>query len=244
MLLLHFYSEKQQLADKTPKLISQYYHQRRKIMFAYSSKIATLGFLLLGAAGAIDDSSSPSADSSIDRRHHLQGDNDRPTPVTRRQTLQARTTLLNVDIENLTPDEIIFFEDCWKEVYNKTKSDGNDDTTVRSVVVEGQDDTNDNRRRLNGDKSESRSLYFGGYIFNPPTFYFDIWTVIEISCGLCYDGDRLLKGGSLRGEGKKNMDMLHGRNQQFEGAFCDKLREGPYKVFNDVEDCRVVYMAS
>jgi hypothetical protein len=114
---------------------------------------------------------------------------------------------------------------------------------VRSVVVEGQDGSNHNRRQLNGGESKSRSLYFG-YIFNPPTFYFDIWTVIEISCGLCYDGDRLLKGGSLRGEGKKNMDMLHGRNQQFEGAFCDKLREGPYKVFNGIEDCRVVYMAS
>jgi hypothetical protein len=210
-------------------------------MFAYSSKIVTLGFLLLGAAGAID-SSSPSADSSIDR--HLKGDNDLPTQATRRQTLQARTTLLNVDIENLTPDEIIFFEDCWKEVYN-TKSANNDDTTVRSVVVEGQDDSNNNRRRqLHGD--ESRSLYLG-YIFNPPTFYFDIWTVIEISCRLCYDGDRLLKGGGgLRGKGKgkKNTDMLDGRNQQFEGAFCDKLREGPYEVFNDAEDCSVVYMAS
>jgi hypothetical protein len=212
-------------------------------MFAYSSKIATLAFLLLGAAGAIDDSSSPSADFSIDRRH-LQGDNDLPTQGTRRQTLQARTTLLNVDIENLTPDEIIFFEDCWKEVYNKTKSDNDDDTTVRSVVVEGQDDSNHNRRQLNGGESKSRSLYFG-YIFNPPTFYFDIWTVIEISCRLCYDGDRLLKGGGgLRGKGKKNTDMRDGTNQQFEGAFCDKLREGPYEVFNDAEDCRIVYMAS
>jgi hypothetical protein len=207
-------------------------------MFTYSSKIATLGFLLLGAAGAID-SSSPSADSSIDR--HLKGDNDRPTQATRRQTLQARTTLLNVDIENLTPDEIIFFEDCFKEVYN-TKSASNDDTTVRSVVVEGQDDSNHNRRRqLNGD--ESRSLLVG-YIFKLPTFWFDIWTMVEISCDLCYDGDRLLKGCGLRGKGKKNTDMMDGLNQQFEGDFCDKLREGPYKVFNDAEDCRVVYMAS
>ena len=209
-------------------------------MFAYSSKIATLGFLLLGAAGAID-SSSPSADSSIDR--HLKGDNDLPPQATRRQTLQARTTLLNVDIENLTADEIIFFEDCWKEVYN-TKSANNDDTTVRSVVVEGQDDSNNNRRRqLNDGDESSRSLLFG-YIFNPPTFYFDIWTVIEISCRLCYDGDRPLKGGGLRGKGKKNADMRDGLNQQFEGTFCDKLREGPYEVFNAAEDCRVVYMAS
>ena len=211
-------------------------------MFAYSSKIATLSFLLLGAAGAID-ASSPSADSSIDR-HDVKGDDDLPTQATRRQTLQARTTLLNVEIENLTPDEIIFFEDCWKEVYN-TKSANNDDTTVRSVVVEGQDDSNNNRRRqLNGHES-SRSLLLG-YIFNPPTFYFDIWTVIEISCRLCNGRDRLLKGGGLRskGKGKKNTDMMDGLNQQFEGDFCDKLREGPHEVFNDAEDCRVVYMAS
>jgi hypothetical protein len=210
-------------------------------MFAYF-KIATLGFLLLGAAGAIDDSSSsPSADSSIDR--YLKGDNDLPTQATRRQTLQARTTLLNVDIENLTPDEIIFFEDCWKEVYNTKSANNDDDTTMRSVVVQGQGHSNNNRRQLNGE-NESRSLLLG-YIFNPPTFYFDIWTVIEISCRLCYDDDRLLKkkGGSLRGKGKKNTDM-DGMNHEFEGGFCDKLREGPYEVFNDIEDCRVVYMAA
>jgi hypothetical protein len=211
-------------------------------MFAYSLfKISTHGFLLLGAAGAID-SSSQSADSSID--HHLQVDNDLPTQATLRQTLQARTTLLNVDIENLTPDEIIFFEDCWKEVFNN-ESANNDDTSLRSVVVEGQDDSNNNRRQLNGDDSRSlfrRYSFFRGYIFNPPTFHFDIWSVIEISCHLCSDGRRLLKGG-LRGKGKKNTDV-DGLNQKFEEAFCNKLREGPHECFHDAEDCKVVYMAS
>jgi hypothetical protein len=214
-------------------------------MFAYSFKIAAFGFLLLGTAGAIDFSSQ-SADSSIDRHLH-QGDNDLPTQATRRQTLQARITILNADIDNLTPDEIIFFEDCWKEVYNTKSANNDDDTTVRSVVVEGQNDSNNNRRQLNG--GESRSLFgrnkrFRGYIFNRPTaLHFDIWTVIEISCYLCRD-DRRLKGG-VRGKGndKKNTgrDGLH---RQFEGAFCDKLREGPYEVFSDVEGCRVVYMAA
>ena len=210
-------------------------------MFASSCIITILGFLLR-VAGAID-ASSQSADSSIDRQR--QGDNVLPTQATLRQTLQARTTLSNVEIEILTPDEIIFIEDCWKEVFNN-ESANNDDTTLRSMVVEGQDESQNNRRHLNGEESRSlfrRYNFFGGYIFNPPTFHFDIWSVIEISCHLCSDGGRRLKGG-VRGKGKKNREHMDGMHQKFEEAFCDKLREGPHECFNDVEDCKVVYMAS
>ena len=187
-----------------------------------------------------------------------------------RLTLQARTTLVNVELDELSPAECIFFEDTWMAAYKTVHAEEDDDENklkIRSVVVEenshvdGGPPTDNyhpgNRNRslqLRGSANDDhRSLY---YIFKPPTFYFDIWTLIELSCFLCKD-DEPVSGG--RGDddddfygykepdnGTRHLDPQDNEEleNRFEILLCDMLREGPFATFQEAEGCQVTYVST
>jgi hypothetical protein len=164
----------------------------------------------------------------------------------RRVTLHARTTLVNSNIDNLTPDEAVFFENTWREAYNdnihgegtQEDNDDNDDEAVRSVVIQHvQVPPPANRRQLRGTPT-SRSLYYSLYST------FDIWALIEVTCSHCGDDRRSLVVESDNNNKVVVGDERNGNSHRhFESALCGKLRDGPVDTFQDVEDCRVAYLA-
>lgn len=181
-----------------------------------------------------------------------------------RMTLQARTTLGNVELDELSPAECIFFEDTWMAAYKTVhaKDDGDEKKLkIRSVVVE--ENSNDphgppgNRsRQLRGgstnEDQKHRSLW---YIFSPPTFYFDIWTLIELTCILCRDDDDDSVGWGdddddfygYKEPGTRHLDPQDDEEEvenKFESLLCGMLREGPFETFQEAEDCQVTYVAS
>jgi hypothetical protein len=187
-----------------------------------------------------------------------------------RLTLQARTTLVNVELDELSPAECTFFEDTWMAAYKTVHDEEDDDgkkLKIRSVVVEENSNnvdglpTNKNhpghRNRslqLRGSANDDhRSLF---YIFKPPTFWFDIWTLIELSCFLCKD-DESVSGGwgdddddfygyKAPGDGTRRLGLQGDEEleNRFEILLCNMLRKGPFASFQEAEDCRVTYVAS
>jgi hypothetical protein len=163
-----------------------------------------------------------------------------PSEETRRVTLHARTTLMNSNIEDLTPEEAVFFEETWRQVYNDIHIFGQeeeeiDETTVRSVVIEEQGPSPNHRRQLRTTSSlpTSRSLKY--YLYST----FDIWALIEVTCSFCGDDRRGLLEENVAGPRGGN-----GKSQRhFESTLCEELRNGPFDKFQGVEDCRVAYLA-
>jgi hypothetical protein len=156
-----------------------------------------------------------------------------PSEETRRVTLHARTTLVNSNIEDLTPEESVFFEETWRQVYNDIHIFGQeeeeiDETTVRSVVIEEQGPPNHRRQlRATSSLSTSRSLYY--YLYST----FDIWALIEVTCSFCGDDRRGLLENTGNGKSQRH----------FENTLCEELRNGPFDTFQGVENCRVAYRA-
>jgi hypothetical protein len=158
-----------------------------------------------------------------------------------RITMQARTTLMNIDMDHLTPAECIFFEDSWMtafETVHGNEEENSDYVAIRSVIVEEDEKKKtevDDRRNLRG--SSDRELWF--YNFGG---WFDIWAYIEISCVLCgssYDDDdyyynRLL---TVFDDDARENDLHH----RFETLLCDMLREGKFESFRQVQDCEVTF---
>lgn len=154
----------------------------------------------------------------------------------RRMTMQARTTLVNVNIEELTIEEIIYFEDTWMQVFNDIHIGNGYGTTVRSFVVDDMysgELPNRERRGLRGGNNapswlgSERSLYY--YI---PTNWFDILALFESSCSKCgHDDDRRLAKD----------DVTH---RLFETKLCESLRDGPSDRFFELHDCRIVYFSN
>ena len=100
-------------------------------------------------------------------------------------TLEARTTLLNVDLEELRDGESIFFEDTWMAAYKKVHAEDENDKKVeiRSVVVEDtSDDKHGGGKRQLCAAGAQLSLF---WFYTTPNVYFDIWTFIELTCFLC-----------------------------------------------------------
>lgn len=154
-----------------------------------------------------------------------------------RSTLQARTTLLNVEIDELTPEQIIFFEDTWVQAFNKVLL-GNDDgipdkissPKLRSFVVEEilkNPHHSQDGRALRNKRRQPRGI--SSYK------WFDIWALMETSCRLCGNDDdrRLIMTRSIdRG------DLVL---QDIETHLCEGLRRGPFRSFHGVKECRIVY---
>jgi hypothetical protein len=191
-----------------------------------------------------------------------------------RLTLQARTTLVNVDLDELSPAECIFFEDTWmaayKTVHANNDIDGNG-LEIRSVVVEDNSNNadaaggptdnyhpgnrNHGRQLRGGANDEHRSLF---YIFKPPTFYFDIWTLIELSCLFCKQDDVSYgqddddddfygyKEPGTQEPGTRHLDLEDDEEleNKLEILLCEMLREGPFESFQEAEGCQVTYVSA
>ena len=181
-----------------------------------------------------------------------------------RMTLRARTTLLMNDQDRncIAPAEAIFFEDTWKAAYKTIQDDQGEMMDIRSVVIEGDqaslvnqhqkarnrhlhsDDmtsasavtnavSSQNRRSLQG-----QSKYF--FLFTP-SFYFDIWSIIEVTCYLCSEDRRLQDVVVEEAENGIKHKEINGR---FEMLLCDMLRKGPYDCFQSVESCQVTFVST
>lgn len=169
-----------------------------------------------------------------------------PSPLTSRSRkedshrtiLQTRTTLLNVDIDQLTSEEVIFFEDTWVQTFNQvllgedvTIQENSSSPRLRSFVVE---------EVLGGNiPNEGRSLAStAGRSRGGTTAYkwFDIWALMEASCRLCSHDD--YRGRILTGWTKDGVSVL----QELETTLCDALRRGPYSSFQNLQQCRIVYL--
>ena len=188
---------------------------------------------------------------SVDQRN-LRGanvlDNESDSPYVdsvvgsaRRHILQARTTLINVDVDDLTPEHIIFFEDTWVRAFNKVffgadsrihGSDFDDDSfpRLRSFVVEEVLSNQHVRQRaLKHGRGGSRVRDIKSIK------WFDISAVAETSCRFCGKDDdrRLILNRSL----KKDKSIL----RYLETELCEGLHQGPFTCFQDLEECFVVY---
>jgi hypothetical protein len=187
------------------------------ITMMYSTISSVLVTLLAFSPSSVDAAASPE-----DRGLKKEG--------ARRMIKHARTTLINLRSDEVTPEEIIYFEDTWMAVFNEMGLAGGTtgtttDEKIRSVVVDeirkgNNPPDNDNDRMLGGSRALRKT----------PGNWFDIGATYETSCRLCgKDDDRrfLTKadGESLRA---------------FEDTLCDRLRDGPFESMWELEGCQVV----
>ena len=164
-----------------------------------------------------------------------------------RKTLRARTTLGNVDLNELSPAETVFFEDTWMAAY-KLAHDADetvqDDINVRSVII---DDT--------AGKTEGKRNLWGSFSLVQRAGFFDVWSLLESTCYLCdngnndddngtyYSGSRSSSSGSVGafGGGFRGLKMANNQDSRhnFENLLCEMLRDGDLEVFHNVQDCEV-----
>jgi hypothetical protein len=151
--------------------------------------------------------------------------------ITHRMTLEARTTLLGVEMEDLTAAETIFFEDTWMTAYTQVHT--NNDDEIRAFVV--QEHPQDRGRQLRGSSSspapDSRSLFFS-WSWAPKYYYYDVFALFETSCGISCGDDDLYQ--------RKLEDQAE-TEEEFETVLCDLLRTGTMACFQDIDDCQVNY---
>jgi hypothetical protein len=152
--------------------------------------------------------------------------------ITHRMTLEARTTLLGVEMEDLTATETIFFEDTWMTAYAQVHT--NDDE-IRAFVVHDDHPQDRGRQLLRGWSSpasapESRSLFFRWWKPKTQYYYFDIFALFEISCGISCGDDR-----------RKLLEDQAEMEEEFKTVLCDLLRTGTMACFQDIDDCQVTY---
>jgi hypothetical protein len=132
---------------------------------------------------------------------------------------QATTTVANVDANDVSLEEIDFFDQVWLTAFNTVYMNGN--LTATAVQMEG-------KKMRTGDRRELR-----GY-FN----YFDFYILIDFRCRFCPGYRRTLKPNSSNKKKRAPVQALH---HAFERTLCDILREGPYDVYRDVRQCQVTF---
>lgn len=207
--------------------------------------LALLGLLLPGITRAMPVEDDDAIDRPMLRsralRNSSSSEEEATIPseegVSHRNTIQVRTTLIHVangddDDDDLTPEEIIYFEDTWIRIFNEifVVNGPSDDHRLRSFVVEevlGNDD--DIGRALKRRKEKGR-LKKGRRPRGISSYkWFDTWALMETSCRYCGkdDDDRRMLSDSLL--------------QEFEHALCDSLRQGPFPRFESLEDCPVLF---
>jgi hypothetical protein len=163
------------------------------------------------------------------------------TKDTTRLMYSTMITLVGVQGDELTFDETMFFEDMCKDAYNDAHA-VEDDAVSKSVIVVDQ----------NSYRDEGRALRTSASIWQK--FYFSIYLFFEIACGpSCGDPcfERQLKKGEaspdsdprLESDGRqlKKGEAAPNSDLKFENALCALLRAGPFEIFQDLEDCKVLY---
>jgi hypothetical protein len=151
-----------------------------------------------------------------------------------RVTFRVRTTLLNGNIDELTPEQIIFFEDTWAQVFNQfffgsgydnKHTNRNTDYSLPRLRSFVADEVLNSQRRL--DEDDQGALRGRGFISYR---WFDIWALMETSCRLCGPERRALRKGT-----DNNKEVF----REMETTLCDALHHGPFACFQDLDECRV-----
>ena len=190
-----------------------------------------------------------------------------PTPAPTEGDLQLfsgliKTALGNIDAEELSVVECLFFEDTWIEAFNMIHGENHDSLFVRAMIVQ-DDESNGNDRKLQH------------WYSRPSTNYFDMYALIDVSCRFCggddFDDDKddmwldddpygwrggyyadpwwyidhrtlpyFQKPGKRRQLLESSADVHH----RFETLLCDMLREGPFEPFHAVDNCEVTFLHS
>lgn len=213
------------------------------LLFAFLYALVCLTAFLQASPALFDDGISGRAHEMDIKERSLRGSSSSSEDASpprgegsHRMTFQVRTTLLNVNVDELTPEETIFFEDTWIRVFNQvllgpsSHIDNNNDKSalrLRSFVVE--EVLNDRRRLAQNDARELKRFRRGIDSYR----WFDIWALVETSCRFCGDYRRVLKG---------TKEKSKGIFQELETTLCQELQNGPLSCFHDVDECRVVYM--
>jgi hypothetical protein len=172
-------------------------------------------------------------------------------------------------MDSLTPAETIFFEDSWMSAFETVQDDG--DLTPRSMIVEtpkerpkqkGKRGNPNLRGGRRGGHGRDLGWSWSSTTYNWTGSFFDVSALFEFSCLLCdYNGaaddddrnddvyysgkdddDDFFSGfwGGGWGGGRK---LKSDHDRLFGDLLCDTLREGPFEVFQGVEDCFVIFAA-
>lgn len=187
-----------------------------------------------------------------------------------RELVQARATMENVDIDQATPAEIIFFEDALQDAIQTVLENGHggDKLSVRSVLIQDEDDDDKKttkKKKKGGDDRMLRghdyaslpedpnhrslwyySNYWGG--FSSYNFrWFNVWASIEFyGCHFCDDDeDDIWNDDDDRYNWRRGLDEedLTGDNS-IAMELCNKLRDGPHERFHSVQNCNVEFIPS
>lgn len=148
---------------------------------------------------------------------------------------RTRTTLINLDIDELSAEHIVFFEDTWMQLFNEilvVRGDHDSDEdgpSVRSFVVNGVD---------RGSRPSVRQLKSSSFVpladILSCNSWFDMWGLVKLSCHLCPPDDDDRRFLSKADDEARSA---------FQTTLCDRLRNGPFVDMRDIKDCRVVYVA-
>ena len=132
---------------------------------------------------------------------------------------EVMTTLVNFDESvDLSPEEAAFLDTVWIAAYNSVNKDK--DITVVEAEVK------DKKHRSSDKHLRGRSLRYLNI--------YDILMFIRYHCELCWDDpNRALRKSKKHSSGKDHRD--------FELLLRNMLRAGPYKVFHEIEDCKVTF---
>jgi hypothetical protein len=134
-----------------------------------------------------------------------------------RITKRVRTTLDQVDIDQLQNEELIFLEDAWKTAFQTIFGD----IQIRSIII--TEDHPTDRKMLRGRRKS----------------WYDVWAVAEFyACSHCgYDDDDEYDPLNRYLEGHDDAERFH----YFDKLFCRFLHDGPLERFHGVERCQVEF---
>lgn len=205
-------------------------------------------FLTLSIASAHASPSSSSKSSKASKASKKTQKYAATSSDVTRDVFQARATLENVDIDQATPAEIIFFEDALQNALQDVL-DG-DKHSVRSVMVTDQDDDGDKKKKkkrggdrmLRGDRA--LYSYWGRWAWYGLR-WFDIFAHVEFyGCSFCYDdGDDWYyddDDDDRYNYRRRGLEEQDNQNQVAE-SLCNELRDGPHDRLKIVSNCIVEF---
>lgn len=179
----------------------------------------------------------------------------------KRHMIETRTTLENVDLDNLEPTEIMFYEDAIKKAVEiaQVPDDNGIQIFLSSVIVEDDQQKHGSRGLRGGsDRNGSRALW--GW-----SRWYDIWAVMELfSCRFCendddddffattsvvdtttnhhiVDDDDDYSGIIPMREIDHGFHRALGVSDNFANVLCDLLRDGPHERFHKVTKCTIEF---
>jgi hypothetical protein len=238
---------------KSPKKPNALRTSKKQKITAKKLKSSTVSQVSLSKAS--DD--EPPMTSKSHSGMHRSGDK------LQRQMMEARTTLENVNIDNLEPAEIMFYEDCLKKAVQMAQEQAHsgNQVSLRSVIVEDDHDNQKKhgRRGLRGGRNGNGSRTLWGWSSN----WYDIWAVMEVfSCRFCgsdddddyfqtrvvdntrnhrFDDDDDYMGVTPMRDIDHGYHRALGVSENFETILCDLLQEGPHERLQQVTKCAVEF---